>query len=176
MGLKDQLKAKEQTMVKSEDTPEYHVENKQEAPLHQTQAPLIQNEQELLMRLRAVEGYLSTVLQEVIQKEMTFQQEIENLVQISKRHRRSDAFDYEEFNRKLEQSKQGTRKAYQQNKRTTSGIDRNLLEPTHQEPASPSRAAEEHTDACAGDSRAYRAARGAAASGAAAARSRLRVK
>ncbi len=61
-------------------------------------------------------------------------------------HRRSDAFDYEEFNRKLEQSKQGTRKTYQQNKRTTSGIDRKLLEPTHQEPASPSRAAEEHTE------------------------------
>ncbi|ASI37688.1 hypothetical protein A0126_19050, partial (plasmid) [Exiguobacterium sp. N4-1P] len=61
-------------------------------------------------------------------------------------HRRSDAFDYEEFNRKLEQSKQGTRKAYQQHKRTTSGIDRNLLEPTHQEPTSPSRAAEEHTE------------------------------
>lgn len=61
-------------------------------------------------------------------------------------HRRSDAFDYEEFNRKLEQSKQGTRRAYQQNKRTTSGIDRNVLEPTHQEPASPSRAAEEHTE------------------------------
>jgi len=61
-------------------------------------------------------------------------------------HRRSDAFDYEEFNRKLEQSKQGTRKAYQQHKRTTSGIDRNLFEPTHQEPASPSRAAEEHTE------------------------------
>lgn len=61
-------------------------------------------------------------------------------------HRRSDAFDYEEFNRKLEQSKQGTRTAYQQHKRTTSGIDRNLFEPTHQEPASPSRAAEEHTE------------------------------
>lgn len=61
-------------------------------------------------------------------------------------HRRSDAFDYEEFNRKLEQSKQGTRRAYQQNKRTTSGINRNVLEPTQQEPASPSRAAEEHTE------------------------------
>ncbi|WP_209548542.1 MULTISPECIES: relaxase/mobilization nuclease domain-containing protein [unclassified Exiguobacterium] len=61
-------------------------------------------------------------------------------------HRRSDEFDYEEFNRKLEQSKQGTRKAYQQHKRTITGIDRNLLEPTQQEPASPSRAAEEHTE------------------------------
>ena len=84
MGLKDQLKAKGQNVVKSEDTPEYHVENEQETTRHQTQEPLIQNEQELLMRLRAVEGYLSTVLQEVVQKEMTFQQEIENLVQISK--------------------------------------------------------------------------------------------
>jgi len=61
-------------------------------------------------------------------------------------HRRSDEFDYEEFNRKLEQSKHGTRKAYQQNKRTTSGIDRNILEPTQGEPTHPSRAAEERTE------------------------------
>ncbi len=61
-------------------------------------------------------------------------------------HRRSDAFDYEEFNRKLEQSKQGTRRAYQQNKRTTSGINRNVLEPTQGESANSSRAAEEHTE------------------------------
>lgn len=68
MSLKERLQMKE--------TPVYQTE--------QDQPSLIQNEQELLMRLRAVEGYLSTVLQEVVQKEMTFQQEIDNLAQISK--------------------------------------------------------------------------------------------
>lgn len=62
------------------------------------------------------------------------------------RHRRSDTFDYEEFDRKLEQSKQGTRTAYQQNKRTTAGIDRNVLEPTQTKPKSTSRAAEDHAE------------------------------
>lgn len=84
MGLKSQLDTKNRDMVKSEEASEYRTGNEQDQETLQTPSPLIENEQELLMRLRAVEGYLSTVLQEVVQKEMTFQQEIENLVQISK--------------------------------------------------------------------------------------------
>lgn len=84
MGLKSQLDTKNRDMVKSEEASEHRTGNEQEQETLQTLSPLIENEQELLMRLRAVEGYLSTVLQEVVQKEMTFQQEIENLVQISK--------------------------------------------------------------------------------------------
>lgn len=84
MGLRDQLDKKNHDTVKSEETSEYRTGNEQEQESHQTPSLMIENEQELLMRLRAVEGYLSTVLQEVVQKEMTFQQEIENLVQISK--------------------------------------------------------------------------------------------
>lgn len=61
-------------------------------------------------------------------------------------HRRSSDFDYTEFNRKLEQSKQSARKSYQQNKRATAGITRYLLEATQSEPANPSRAAEEHSE------------------------------
>lgn len=61
-------------------------------------------------------------------------------------HGRSSDFDYTEFNRKLEQSKQSARKSYQQNKRTTAGITRDVLETTQSEPANPSRAAEEHSD------------------------------
>lgn len=61
-------------------------------------------------------------------------------------HGRTDGFDYTEFNRKLEQSKQSARKSYQQNKRTTSGITRDVLETTQPESANPSRAAEEHSE------------------------------
>lgn len=50
--------------------------------------------------------------------------------------RGTDKFDYEEFNRKLEQAKQGTRRAYQQNKRTTQGIDKSVLKATERESAS----------------------------------------
>lgn len=84
MGLKEQLDKKNHDIVKSEEASEYRTGNEQEQEAHQKPSLMIENEQELLMRLRAVEGYLSTVLQEVVQKEMTFQQEIENLVQISK--------------------------------------------------------------------------------------------
>ena len=84
MGLKSQLDTKNRDMVKSEEASEYRTGNEQEQETLQTPSLLIENEQELLMRLRAVEGYLSTVLQEVVQKEMTFQQEIENLVEISR--------------------------------------------------------------------------------------------
>ncbi len=61
-------------------------------------------------------------------------------------HGRSSDFDYTEFNRKLEQSKQSARKSYQQNKRTTAGITRDVLKATQSEPANPSRAAEEHSE------------------------------
>ncbi|WP_214894541.1 relaxase/mobilization nuclease domain-containing protein [Exiguobacterium sp. H66] len=57
-------------------------------------------------------------------------------------HGRTDGFDYEEFNRKLEQSKRGARKSYQQHKRTTAGITRDVLEPTQQEPTHLERTAE----------------------------------
>lgn len=57
-------------------------------------------------------------------------------------HGRTDGFDYEEFNRKLEQSKRGARKSYQQHKRTTAGITRDVLEPTQQEPTYLERTAE----------------------------------
>lgn len=84
MGLREQLDKKNHDIVRSEEASEYRTGNEQEKEAQQTPSLMIENEQELLMRLRAVEGYLSTVLQEVVQKEMTFQQEIENLVQISK--------------------------------------------------------------------------------------------
>lgn len=84
MGLREQLDKKNHDIVRSEEASEYRTGNEQEQESHQVPSLMIENEQELLMRLRAVEGYLSTVLQEVVQKEMTFQQEIENLVQISK--------------------------------------------------------------------------------------------
>lgn len=57
-------------------------------------------------------------------------------------HGRTDGFDYEEFNRKLEQSKRGARKSYQQHKRATAGITRDVLEPTQQEPTYLERTAE----------------------------------
>lgn len=61
-------------------------------------------------------------------------------------HGRSSDFNYTEFNRKLEQSKQSARKSYQQNKRTTAGITRDVLETTQPEPTNPSRAAEDHSE------------------------------
>ena len=61
-------------------------------------------------------------------------------------HGRTDNFDYQELDRKLKQSKLGARKTYQQNKRTTAGITRDILEATQSEPANPSRAAEEHSE------------------------------
>lgn len=61
-------------------------------------------------------------------------------------HGRNSDFDYTEFDRKLEQSKQSARKSYQQNKRTTAGITRDVLETTQSEPTNPSRAAEEHSE------------------------------
>lgn len=57
-------------------------------------------------------------------------------------HGRNSDFDYTEFDRKLEQSKQSARKSYQQNKRTTAGITRDVLEPTQQEPTHLERTAE----------------------------------
>lgn len=56
--------------------------------------------------------------------------------------RGTNKFDYEEFNRKLEQAKHGTRRAYQQNKRTTQGIDKSVLETTERESTSHLRSTE----------------------------------